>query len=287
MDRIRRSWALAKASWGVLRADRELLIFPLISFVALLVVLILFAIPLATIGIADLDKGSLSPAGMALAFVLYVVSYSVAFFFNTALVGAAMIRLNGGDPTVNDGLRVAMSRLPAIIGYALIAATVGMILRWISERAGFLGAIVAGLLGFAWSIATFLVVPVLVVENVGPIEAVKRSGGLLRKTWGEQLLGGFGIGLVFSLIMAAIVLIGAALIVGLAAVSTSLMVAGIFVLVLVVGAVALVATALSGIYTAAVYRYATTGEAGDFGTATMQAAFRQKQPGRLGGLVGG
>ena len=287
MDRIRRSWALAKASWAVLRADRELLVFPMISFVALLVVLILFAIPLATVGIGDLETGSLSPAGIALSFGLYVVSYAVAFFFNTALVGAAMIRMNGGDPTVNDGLRVAMSRLPAIIGYALIAATVGMILRWISERAGFLGAIVAGLLGFAWSIATFLVVPVLVVENVGPIEAVKRSGGLLRKTWGEQLLGGFGIGLVFSLIMAAIVLIGGALIVGLAGVSTSLMVVGVFALVLVVGAVALVATALSGIYTAAVYRYATTGEAGDFGTAAMQAAFRQKQPGRLGGLVGG
>lgn len=287
MDRIRRSWALAKASYGVLRADRELVVFPLISFVGLLVVLVLFAVPLATVGIADLETGELSPAGIALGFGLYVVAYAVTFFFNTALVGAAMVRLNGGDPTLRDGLRVAMSRLPAIIGYALIAATVGMILRWISERAGIIGSIVAGVLGFAWSVATFLVVPVLVVEGVGPIEAVKRSGGLLRKTWGEQLIGGFGLGVVFSLIMLGVALVGGAVIVALVSVSESLLVFGIFALILALGVVGLVASALGGIYTAAVYRYATTGEAGDFGTETMQGAFRQKPASRLGGLIGG
>lgn len=287
MDRIRRSWALAKASYGVLRADRELVIFPLISFVGLLVVLVLFAVPLATFGIGNLETGQLNPVGIALAFGLYVVSYAVTFFFNTALVGAAMIRLNGGDPTVGDGMRVAMSRLPAIIVYALIAATVGMILRWISERAGFIGAIVAGILGFAWSVATFLVVPVLVVENVGPIEAIKRSGGLLRKTWGEQLIGGFGLGVVFAVIFLVVGLVGVALIAALASVSETLLIAGIFALILAFGVVGLVASALGGIYTAAVYRYATTGEAGDFGTEAMQAAFRHKGESRLGGLVGG
>lgn len=286
MERIGRSWALAKASYRVLRADRELVIFPLISFIALVVVLVSFAVPLAVVGIADLDTGELSPAGIVIGFVFYVVAYSVAFFFNTALVGAAMIRLNGGDPTLSDGIRVAMSRLPAIIGYAVIAATVGMILRWISERAGIVGSIVAGILGFAWSVATFLVVPVLVVEGVGPIEAVKRSSTMLKKTWGEQLVGGFGIGLVFGLIMFAIAIVGGAIIVALASVSTSLMVVGIVALILALGAVALVASALGGIYTAAVYRYATTGEAGEFGTNALAGAFRQKEPGRLGGIIG-
>lgn len=285
MDRIRRSWALAKASWGVLRADRELLVFPLVSFVALLVVLISYALPLALVGI-NLDRGELTAAGYALTAVFYVAAYTVTFFFQTALVGAAMIRLNGGDPTVSDGIKAASSRLPAIIGYALIAATVGMVLRFISERAGIVGSIVAGILGFAWSVATFLVVPVLVMEGVGPIEAVKRSGAMLRKTWGEQLVGGFGIGLVFSVIMFAVVLIGMTIIVGLAAVSGALMVAGIVGLVVAVGAIALVSSALSGIYTAAVYRYATTGEAGEFGTETLAGAFRQKEPGRLGGMLG-
>ena len=285
MERIRRSWALAKASWAVLRADRELVVFPLISFFGLVAVLILYALPLALVGL-DLDRGQLTPAGYVLTALLYVAAYTVTFFFQTALVGSAMIRLNGGDPTVSDGIKAASSRLPAIVGYAIIAATVGMILRFISERAGFLGAIVAGIIGFAWSVATFLVVPVLVVEGVGPIEAVKRSGAMLRKTWGEQLVGGFGIGLVFSLIMFVVVIIGATLIVGLAAVSSSLMIVGIIALVLAVGAIALVSSALSGIYTAAVYRYATTGEAGQFGTETLAGAFRQKEPSRVGGLLG-
>ena len=134
-----------------------------------------------------------------LAFLFYVVSYTVIFFCNTALVGAAMIRLEGGDPTLRDGFRIAFDRLPQIIGYALIAATVGMILRWISERAGIVGQIIIGIIGFAWNIATFLVVPVLAVEKVGPIEAIKRSAGLLRRTWGEQLVGNAGIGIVFGL----------------------------------------------------------------------------------------
>ena len=285
MDRIRRSWALAKASYGVLRADRELVVFPLISFAALVVVLILYALPLALVGI-NLDRGELTPVGYALTALFYVAAYTVTFFFQTALVGAAMIRLNGGDPTVSDGIRAASSRLPSIIGYAIIAATVGMILRWISERAGIVGSIVAGLLGFAWSVATFLVVPVLVVEGVGPIEAVKRSGAMLRKTWGEQLVGGFGIGLVFSVIMVVVVVIGATIIVGLASISSTLMFVGIAALVLAVGAIALVASALSGIYTAAVYRYATTGEAGQFGTDALATAFRQKEPSRMGGLLG-
>jgi Family of unknown function (DUF6159) len=286
MERISRSWALAKASYRVLRADRELVVFPLISFVALAAVLLSFALPLALVGVVNLDTGELSPAGVVIGFVFYVVAYAVTFFFNTALVGAAMIRLNGGDPTVSDGIRIAMSRLPAIIGYALIAATVGMILRWISERAGIVGAIVAGILGFAWSVATFLVVPVLVVEKVGPVEAVKRSSAMLKKTWGEQLVGGFGIGLAFGLIMFAVAIIGAALIVGLAAISTPLMFVGIVLLIMALGAVGLVAAALGGIYTAAVYRYATTGEAGDFGTDALSAAFRQKEPSRVGGLLG-
>ena len=101
------------------------------------------------------------------------------FFCNTALVGAALIRLRGGDPTVADGFRIAASRVGPILGYALIAATVGMVLRAISERSGFLGRLVVSLVGFAWNLATFLVVPVLVVEDVGPIEAVQRSASYL------------------------------------------------------------------------------------------------------------
>ncbi len=275
---FRRSWELAKASLAVIRSDKELLLFPFVSFIGLAVVTVSFAVPWIMLGgFRELESGGPSVMSYVLAFLFYVVSYTVIFFFNTALVGAAMIRLDGGDPTLRDGFRIAFSRLPQIIVYAVIAATVGMILRWISERAGIVGQIIAGVIGFAWNIATFLVVPVLIVEQVGPIEAIKRSGALLRRTWGEQLVGNVGIGLVFGLIGLAVMLLGVALIVGLAQVSFALAVVGVVVVILAVGAIALVGAAVSGIFTASLYRYATKGDAGQmYRTETLAAAFKPK-----------
>ena len=275
---IGRSWELAKGSFRVLRSDKELLIFPFLSFIALVIVTLSFAYPFVLVGgITSAQNGEMNIASYVLAFIFYVVSYTVTFFFQTALVGAAMIRLDGGDPTVGDGLRIAFARLPKIIIYAVIAATVGMILRWISERAGIVGQILGGVLGFAWSVATFLVVPVLVVENVGPFEAIKRSTGYLKRTWGEQLIGNVGIGLVFGLLIMLVIFAGGAVLYALFQASITLAIVGLVVLVLVIGVLALIGSALGGIFTASVYRYATKGDAGPmFNNQVVAQAFRQK-----------
>ena len=277
-DSIGRSWELAKGSFRVLRSDKELLIFPLLSFVALVIVSISFFLPFMWVGgIASAQNGETNIASYVVAFVFYVVSYTVTFFFQTALVGAAMIRLDGGDPTLGDGLRIAFARLPKIIVYAVIAATVGMILRWISERAGIVGQILGGILGFAWSVATFLVVPVLVVENVGPFEAIKRSTAYLKRTWGEQLIGNVGIGLVFGLLTMLVIFVGGALLFFLFQASVTLGLIGVVALILLVGVLALIGSALSGIFTASVYRYATKGDGGSmFNNQVLATAFRQK-----------
>lgn len=277
-ERFRRSIDLTKASIAVLRSDKELLLFPLVSFLALVLVTITFAVPfLLTGAYARTIDGGVDPVAVVLGALFYLVSYTVIFFFNTALVGAAMIRLDGGDPTLRDGLRIATSRLPQIIGYAIIAATVGMILRMIAERGGIVGALVAGLAGFAWNVATFLVVPVLVIERVGPIEAIKRSSALLRKTWGEQLVGNIGISLVFGLAALAVGLVGAGMVFVLWSVSPVLGAVGIAAVVLAIAAIALVASAVSGIYTASLYRYATKGDGGAmFGTDALAGAFQAK-----------
>ncbi len=176
----------------MLSADKELVIFPIISAVALTIVSAAFVVPMFFLTDA---KGALAgPLSFIVGFAFYVVSYFVIFFSNSALVGAALIRLRGGDPTVADGFRIAMGKVGTIFGYAMVAATVGIILRAIQERAGLVGRIITGLIGIVWNVATFLVVPVLVNEDVGPIDAVKRSSALLKKTWGEQVVGNFGIG---------------------------------------------------------------------------------------------
>jgi hypothetical protein len=279
-DRLSRSWELVKASWSVLQQDKELLVFPLLSSIAMLAVVACFALPLLGTGALDgLSRGhgpALSMAHYAVGFLFYLVQYFVIFYFNAALVGAAMIRLDGGDPTVSDGLSIANSKLVNILGYAFIAATVGMILRAIQERVGFVGKIIVGLVGAGWTVGTYLVVPVLVTRDVGPVEAVKESAGLLKRTWGENVIGQAGIGVAFGLIQFAIILTGIAIIVAAAMThSVPLIVAAVVILISAVALTLLVHGALSGIYSAALYRYATNQEAtGGFSSESLQLAFR-------------
>ncbi|MFZ1399721.1 MAG: DUF6159 family protein [Candidatus Promineifilaceae bacterium] len=278
--RLSNSWELVKASWRVLLADKELMVFPLIAFLASLLVLATFAVPTVLAGVLDsaVTDGTMGVYSYVVAFLFYAVMYFVTIFFNTALVGAAMIRLEGGDPTVRDGFRIAFSKIGTIFGYAVIAATVGTILRAISERSGAIGRIVVSLVGFVWNIATFLVVPVLVVENVGPVEAVKRSGSLLKQTWGEQIAGNLSVGFIFGLITFGVILLGIPLII-LAVISGSvaLIVTAVLLVILLIMGISLVSSTLSGIYTAAVYRYATTGDTGGYFDADMvKGAFKLK-----------
>ncbi len=279
-ERFSRSWGLIKASAGVLAKDKELLVFPLLSAACTLVVVAAFALPALGLGALDglRDGGGVSLLAYVLAFLFYLVQYFVSFFFNSALVGAAMIRLDGGDPTVGDGLRIARSKALPILGYAAIAATVGMVLRAIQERAGFVGRLVSGALGVAWTLASFLVVPVLVTRDVGPVDAVKESALLLKKTWGENLIGQGGVGLLFGLLFFALVLLGGAAIIAAATtgngVLTGLVVAIVIIAMLLA---ALVQAALSGIYSAALYRYATgAGESEGFDAQLLGQAFRVK-----------
>jgi hypothetical protein len=280
--RLSRSWELVKASASVLNEDRELLMFPLVSLGALLVVVVCFAVPMLGLGALDgLSGGSnkaISAGTYVVAFLFYFCQYFVIFFFNAALVGAAMMRLDGGNPTLGDGLRIAKSRLGTIAGYALIATTVGMILRLIQERVGFIGRIIVGLLGVGWTIATFLVVPVLVARDVGPVDAVKESATLLKETWGENVIGQAGLGIAFGFIFVCVGILGIFLIF-VAALSHSafVMVSAIFITLLAVAVTALVQSALAGIYAAALYRFATTGEGTQgFDAKTMRLAFAPK-----------
>jgi hypothetical protein len=211
-------------------------------------------------------------------FAFYLCQYFVIFFFNSALVGAALIRLEGGDPTVADGFRIAFSRIGAIFGYALIAATVGLLLRALQERAGWIGRWVAGLLGVAWTVATFLVVPVLVAQNLGPVDALKQSASMLRRSWGENLVGNGGIGIVGGLLLFLVLSVGIALavVLGVQQMPTLAIAVGVMTVVVVL-LLGLVQAALSGIYSAALYRYASEGQAPQgFDAAQLAGAFRHK-----------
>src|SRR5262249_58757603 len=138
---------------------------------------------------------ALPPCLYAVGFAYYFCTSFVIVFFNAALIGCALLKFAGQPATLGDGLRAAGSRLPQIAAWALVSATVGVILKAIENANQKAGEIISAVLGTAWSILTFFVVPVLVVEKVGPFQAVARSVSILRKAWGEALFGGIGLGL--------------------------------------------------------------------------------------------
>ena len=259
LDRFQRSWDLAGECVSLLMEDKSLLVFPLLSGLAMLLVIGSFAVPLYPSLALWTNGGAQAMSSMTYValFVFYWLQYSIVIFFNTALIEVALDRFDGEEASLSDGLRRAFSQLPVIIGYALIAATVGLILRVIAERVGFVGKIVVGLIGFAWSVATALVVPVLAAEDVGPMEAIRRSVELIRKAWGEDIIGGVGIGVVFGVLIFIMLLVGGFLVVvafgaGNAAAGIVLLVAS----VVVVSLLGLAQATLHGIYSAALYRYA-------------------------------
>lgn len=275
------SWALTRDSWRVVRSDREILLFPLLGGFGVVLVTLLFAVPLALTNLSRaLDSGR--PGTVAIAIVvLWAFLYCqtvVLLFAQSAVVGAAMIRLQGGDPTVGDGLRTATSRFHLIAGYAAISATVGVLLQVIdallrsAEReaekegnvasmvAAIIGTLVTALVGAAWSVATYFVVPVMIIEGIGPIASIRRSTRLIRDFWGESAVATVGLGFVFALIYLAVGVVGIGL--GVTLLSANLVVPGIALLVVTAvafGIIALIQTALRGVFVAALYRYAVGG----------------------------
>jgi Family of unknown function (DUF6159) len=278
-DRLGRSWSLIKASAAIVRSNKSLLLFPIVSGIATIVIVVLFLLPLADGW--DLDRSS--SAGETTIYVwlglLYLTLYFVSLFFNTALVSVALLRLTGSPGGVGDGFARAATRLPAIFGYALLAASVGVLLRMIEERAGWIGRITAGLIGLTWTVATFLVVPTLAARDVGPIEALTQSATLLKRTWGENIAGNAGIGFVFTLVYISIVVGTIALLAGIPTQSPEILVAIVVTAVTLLLAMIILHSALQGVYAAALYCYATSGEAATgFQAAALDGAFRNRRP---------
>jgi hypothetical protein len=271
--------ALAGQAWRVLMLDKELLVFPLLSGIACFFVLATFLAGAWASGMDIRDVDEVHGWYWLGMFLYYFVNYFIIVFFNCALVACAMIRFRGGDPTVRDGLKAARERIGLIAAWAFVAATVGVILQMIEERVGFLGKIVTTILGAAWTIATYFVVPVLVVENLGPIDAAKRSAAIVRKAWGESIVGNAGVGILTFLAMLLLVVPCALLTIVLALKAGSIAV-GLVGAALTIGlmvTIALVSSALTSILLSALYLFASGEQVPPgFDPARLKGAFLAK-----------
>ena len=272
MSRIANSFVLARSSWQVLKADKELILLPIISGIASIIVAATFIVPVFLVGG---EEDEVSGSGWALMLLMYFVLAYITIFFNAALVSAANERLEGGDPTIGSAIRGAARRAGKIVPWALLSATVSIILRTIEERVGPIGRIIIAVVGAAWSVLTFLVLPIIVIEGAGAGSAFKKSGSLLRSTWGENLAAQVGMSLVgFLLILPGVAII----LLGISAGETIMAAAVLIGVVWIIVAAASVA-ALSAIYQTALYHFAVAGSvpSGYFDTNAMQMAFRRKR----------
>jgi hypothetical protein len=255
LGKLDRTWQLFCESYTVLSKDVEILVFPLLSGVSAILLAIGFFLPLYDAGAFEaIRRGrGLWPHYAAL-FAWYYANFFVGIFFNGALAACANIRLAGGDPTVRDGLRLAFRRIGRIALWALIAATVGLLLSSVRNRRNWILRLLGASLELAWTLITYLIVPVLLFEERGVYDSIYRSEELFHQHWGEQVAGSFGFGLLTTLLCLPAF--------GIAALlwdydrALGICMAGSYLLIL-----AVVSSAVKGVFTVALYRYATEGEA--------------------------
>ncbi len=279
MGRFQNSIALAKSSWKVLREDKHLTMLPLLSLLTTLVVALVVLLPIGLI--ARDGSGGYSgskPLVWILAFLGSVALTFIVVFFNAALVYAANSRFQGEPVTISEAIQAARARSHVLLPWAIVSATVSVVLRAVEQRGGIIGRVVGSLAGVAWSVVTFLVLPVLVFEGLGPIAAVKRSGTLFKTTWGENLMTNAGIGLIGLVAL----LVGAVPLVLFLAIGGPVAILGIGLFVVWAAIVLLVSTTLTGIFQTALYRFATGAPVPGFEPAELQGSFRPRPSNRPG-----
>ena len=207
-DRLSNGWTLAMNSFKVLKENKQLIIFPVLSGISLVLIMGSFVLVfLSANGWSFENAEDSGTIGNYLyLFLFYLVNYFIVVFFNMALIHCTRLYFRGEEVSINAGLRFSLSRIGTIFSWSVFAAIVGTILRIIQEESGIIGKIITGIIGIVWNIATFFVIPVIAYEDLGPIAAFKRSSQLMKQKWGESLGATFSFGLIQFLAMIVLVI---------------------------------------------------------------------------------
>lgn len=279
MGRYRRGWELAKHSWGVVKADRSLVVFPIISAIAGIVTAVVFF----GAGAGIIAGTHADWVGIVLAVIGVYLLIAIGIFCGVALSACAALALEGHETTVSEGIAAARERQGLIFEWAGVQLVVGGLISVVEALlrevgGGIVAAIFGGLANFAWSVATFFVVPVIAFEKLSPRDAVRRSSTIVRERWGEGVTGAFAIGgiafLVGILPAAILIAVGVAVSGSSPALGAVLIVLGGVVLVVVV----LVQVTISAVFKVALFRFATDGRVlAGFQQQELEAAFRHKR----------
>ena len=261
---------LMKSCVNVLKKDKELVFFPIM---AAIFVIVLLGIIYSTGGITFSDNPEEQGSIIPLAILIFGANFIIVFF-NSALISAALERLRGGDPNISSGLSHAFKHVHHIFLWSIIVTIMALIfaaIRSSGRNRGMMGQIMtelfASFLQAGWAMMTFFVVPIIVSENLGPISAIKRSSGLFKQTWGNQVAANFGFGIFQILALLASGAIG--WIFGLASPTF-----GMIVGVLCASISVSIIYTLEGIYKAALYEFAMGEKPLEFEQQDLRTAYR-------------
>jgi len=273
-----RSFQLAKESFRLLLLDKELLLFPMASGFFIVLILVTFIFPLFLVG-AVFSRSTSGVAFYLWLFLFYLVSYFISIFFNVAIVSCVSMRLKGKDPLFMDGIRSSFKNIHRIFMWAAASATVGFVLNTLERKSeGWISRLIISFIGIAWTLATFFIIPVMIFENKGVIGSIKRSSEIFRNTLGESVIGQFGMGMFFFvLVLASVVL---SFIIGFVIAplsSLSGIIIGVIVFSTLLLLIIILSSVLNTIYMTALYTYATTKKVpAGFSREFIQNAYARK-----------
>jgi hypothetical protein len=266
MGKFKASWRLFNQSINLLKQDKEIMLFPVVSTITVLLVTILFGLtlfalyPLLGLG-EDTSSQSQDIIIYGIIFVYYVIAFFITTYFKVGLTAVVYERINGGDINFKDGIKRANGIAGKIFLWSIITSTVGIILKIVSDKSKWLGKLVASLLGAAWNVVTMFIAPTLLLDNVSVWQSIGRSAEVFKKTWGETLI----LNISFSIIVFLSVLLNI-LFFGLLAFAVlaagfgtiGLLIVGVpFVLSLVI--ITILSNSLNEIFKVVLYSYARFG----------------------------
>jgi hypothetical protein len=283
IGKFKASLIIAKESWNLMVKDKEVMLFPiissLVSFVVIGIICSIFFLVSLNGNWSEIENTQRTSSGTDIlyALIVYFITFFITIFFQTGIITIVHARLNGQDLNFSDGMRNAVRKSGKIMKWALVAATVGVILRLIAERSKILGRIVIALLGAVWSILTFFIAPVLILEDLSIKDSLKKSALVIKQVWGETVIVNVGVGLFFMmLILAGTLLYFVLLIVsGIMMLVPLIIVLTVLWIIFIIG-MAIISSTLDVIFQLVLYEYATTGKLpAGFSQEVISMAFKQ------------
>ncbi len=206
-NKFTESFQLIQTSWKVLRANRKFFIFPVRSVLVSILITLIFLFPIVYFDLKSwLFSGRMDSiiVNVSALIVYSFIITTVSLYFSTALVCATLVYLRGGTPSLHTAFRIANDRLSYLFQYIIILSTVGIFFSWLEDH-GELGKAASTTLNITWNLATFFVLPILVVENINPSDAIRLSANLLKETWVSQLIGDTSINLITAALIIGII----------------------------------------------------------------------------------